>query len=483
MAQVAPTVFEPSYTPVQQETNFLTFLGSFVPESPTTARAYYNAIDPQGKKPTFSQWLVNAGFISNVNQWHPNGAQNITSTLGVYGDNIINTDSHAIVLNAADLGFVRNQFIRCVPNCGAPNPIIYTYLENYPVQTANGVFGIDTTVPPTPAEIKAAIQLANTRPTSRIADVAFEWAPPPDGSSPRTRYGQLYSYLFHQDATGVITETRDWPNDPAFLNAKNGRTNTQFPPLFPLVAGEPFAPELDGRGFKQHPGVCFICHGGTPRNLTSTGAYPRQGNVDGFRLLPLDIANLGFTSDNDSGDPLSRAAQEAQIKKYNRVVLITTRGQTERDDQGVLRPPHLAEVIRGWYAGFDGDQSMSSPTQNTKFIPRGWRQSLGAPPGSEDLYLNAVAPSCRSCHFNRELSLDFGTEASFAADKSSILELSLLPECESNNPPPGKRPMPLARLTFDNFWQSVTTGPLQYQDQYVKSHFGFTPTSYCASNP
>ena len=185
-AQV-PRVSLPTYAPVDQETNFLTFLGSFVPESPTTAKAYHKAIDPMGKKLTFPQWLVNAGFIANVSQWHPTGAQLFVSTPGVYGDNIINADSRVIVLNAADLGFVRNQFIRCVPNCSAPNPIIYTYLENYPVTKAGDVA--------TNAEVKQAIQDANSRPSTpgktRIADVAFEWAPPPDGSSPSTRYGQL----------------------------------------------------------------------------------------------------------------------------------------------------------------------------------------------------------------------------------------------------------------------------------------------------
>src|ERR1700687_114018 len=47
------------------------------------------------------------------------------------------------------------------------------------------------------------------------------------------------------------------------------------------------------------------------------------------------------------------------------------------------------------------------------FVPRGWRESLGAPAGSEQLYIKTVATSCRSCHFNRELSLDFGTVGNF----------------------------------------------------------------------
>jgi len=62
------------------------------------------------------------------------GAQDIRiGQPSVYGPNIVNADSHVIVLNAADLGFVRNQFIRCKPSCSAKNLIIFTYLENYPV--------------------------------------------------------------------------------------------------------------------------------------------------------------------------------------------------------------------------------------------------------------------------------------------------------------------------------------------------------------
>lgn len=493
----APTIITANQTPFQQQTHFLTFLGSFVPESSATAKAYYRAIDPQGQKTTFTKWLVNAGFISSESQWHPYGAQTITSTPGDYGDNKVNADSHVIVLNAADLGFVRNQFIRCKPSCTALNPIIYTYLENYPVApfaVGGSKFGSpEGRAFPTQDEAKAAIQSAIKRPLGdingqpicsdsttcieRIADVAFEWAPPPTNLSSSTRYGQLYAFVFYHDLNG-ITETISVPNGLLGKDIQDFATGqvTQIQP------GDPFPPNLDGLGFKQHPGVCFICHGGKPQNLTSTGTYPRQGNVDEFRFLPLDIANLMFTSDHDSGDLLSRLAQEAQIKKYNKAVLITARGGAGVDDQGVLRAPHLVEAIRGWYAAFDGDLLMQAPTQNVNFVPKGWREPAHggtARPGSENLYLTTVATSCRSCHFNRELSLDFGTAASFDAE-SDLLELTLLPECQSNNPDPKKRPMPLTNLTYQRMWQS---NPTNQTVDLLKAHFGFTPTSYCASNP
>src|SRR5512135_2345078 len=105
-----PSIFNPNESQFQSETHFLVFTGSDVAgENATTAKAYYRAIDPNNAKPTFADWLVNAGFIKDKSQWHPSGAQRIACDLPGcdlpkrkpdgslnYGDNIINTDSHAI---------------------------------------------------------------------------------------------------------------------------------------------------------------------------------------------------------------------------------------------------------------------------------------------------------------------------------------------------------------------------------------------------
>ena len=140
---------------------------------------------------------------------------------------------------------------------------------------------------------------------------------------------------------------------------------------------------------------------------------------------------------------------------------------------------------------------MKSPIQKD-FIPVGWRESLGAPAGSETLYTTVVGPSCRSCHFNRELSLDFGTVRNFDSFKEDILELALRPYCQANNPEPGKRPMPLAHLTYQRFWEANVTpqtlffgvgqdgvpGPVTLQDtaDQIAQHFGFSGvTAYCAT--
>jgi len=509
-ASFVPNIFNPTESEFQNQTHFLVFTGSDTAgENATTATAYYNAIDPTSSKRTFPQWLVKAGFISDVSQWHPNGPQKIACDLpgcdyprGTYGDNIINTDAHAIVLNASDLGFVRNQFIRCVPSCTAPNPVIYTYLENYPVNpfanSANGGSGFPVkTGYATQAEAAAAIQSALTRPLGslpgctsadtklgcsiqRIADVAFEWAPQPTNPTSSFRYGQLYAFVFSGNTSETI----------AFPGAGGVTPNVATGVLEPFSTGDPFPPDLDFLGNKQHPGNCFICHGGNPKNLTSTGAYPRQGVVNGFRFLPLDNRNLLFTSDSGP-ESTSRLSQEPQIKLYNQAVLKTVSSQLQTDEQGATRVAHLREVILGWYAGFPGDQKMTGPRQQD-FMPVGWRESLGAPPGSEQLYRTVVGPSCRSCHFNRELSLDFGTVSNFDAYKRDILELALAPLCQGNNPPPGKRPMPLAHLTYQRFWEANANtqtlpgegGPLILQNtaEQLAQHFGFSGTAaYCAT--
>ena len=514
-----PNIFNPAESDFQNQTHFLVFTGrDTAGENATTANAYYNAIDPTKSKRTFTAWLKNAGFISDESQWHSTGAQQVACDLPgcdlpshqpdgslTYGDNILNTYSHAIVLNAADLGFVRNQYIRCIPNCQATNPRIYTYLENYPVNpfAASGIGGSGfptKTGYPTEAEAAAAIQSALNRPLAqnlagcdpastdtifrckidRIADVAFEWAPPPTTPSSSTRYGTTWAFFYNTDAAGTITET---VSDPEARSTPNLATRV----LETDVRGDPFAPNLDFIGNKTHPGVCLVCHGGNPKKLTSTGVYPAQGKIDGFRFLPLDIRNLLFTSDSGAEQPglptsiafTDRANQEAHIKAYNLASLKTVPS----------RGTHLREAVNGWYAN-------GRATQDTTFTPVGWREAAHggtAPAGSEHLYETVFSPACRSCHFNRAIDLDFGTARAFLAQKSNVADLTLSPLCREANPQRGMRPMALAHLTYQRFWQAnlnVQSLPFPKPDltlfqtaEELAKYLGYSGTAgYCAIN-
>jgi hypothetical protein len=131
------------------------------------------------------------------------------------------------------------------------------------------------------------------------------------------------------------------------------------------------------------------------------------------------------------------------------------------------------------------------------FVPVGWRETNGAPAGSEKLYETVLSPSCRSCHFNRELTLDFGTAANFKSYQSDVLQYVLRPLCRQNNPVAGFRPMPLAHLTYQRYWQanqSTQTLPSPNDSEHpalllsstgdqIANYFGFNGTAgYCASS-
>src|SRR5438270_11024702 len=336
-----PSPFNAKETAFQNQTHFLVFTGRDTPgESTLTATAYYNAIDPYYAKRDFPHWLLNAGFISDTSQWHSTGPQLVACDLGpangcdmpahdgggnlVYGDNIINTDSHAIVLNAADLGFVRNQFVRCKPSCSAPNPIIYTYLENYPVNpfsaSGNGGTGFPLkTGFPTVSEGSAAVLSALNRPAvhdlagcdptktdtpfkckiSRIADVAFEWAPPSTSPTSSTRYGQQYAYIF-DDSGATPTETLAFPgggdqncNDAGALCTTNVTTKTLQPFNGLQTAGAGvFVVVLSsgGTGYNSTPTVSITGGGGSGATAVATianGAVTR---------VTLTNAGVGYTS-------------------------------------------------------------------------------------------------------------------------------------------------------------------------------------------
>jgi len=92
--------------------------------TPPARRRYYNAIDPTSSKRDFKQWLKNAGFIVDVSQWHPSGTQLIACNqpgcdlpAGTYGDNVINTDSHAMRAET------RRTWVLCATNSFAASPV------------------------------------------------------------------------------------------------------------------------------------------------------------------------------------------------------------------------------------------------------------------------------------------------------------------------------------------------------------------------
>ncbi len=366
---------------------FLTMLERYVPEDATTEAAYYTTVDPDSKKTNYADWLFETGFIADTADYRTTGSF------------VMNADASVTHQNVADLGFIRRVSTRCEPSCDAPNPDVYSVIENYPT-----------------FDDAAARE-------NRLASVTMEWTSAFDGSNPSRKFVVFYAY------TG--TDDRD------------------------QVPGVPFQPDLDGRGQKAIPGLCNTCHGGAPRTLKNNGDYRRKGNTKSL-FLPMDLDNFAFDP-NPARPELSRAAQEAEYKKMNEIVLLTRPSRVKFDEvAGIDRRAAGHELIEGWYGG----PGMPNATFDGEFVPAGWLPPA-APVGVDELYLEAIAPACRSCHAQQKRELDFGTYDGFMVFEDAHKELVLSVECGLDDDPntPGggyddQSVMPLAKETYEIFWSS-----------------------------
>jgi len=254
--------------PVDPDT-FLTLLETHVAEDATTATAYYDKIDPEGKRATYAGWLVETGFIANVADYQETGPM------------AINADKTVVHRNVADLGFVRVMSSRCDPRCGHRNPKIYSVIENYLTfdDAANRV--------------------------NRLASVTMEWTSPANGTQPSRRFVTFYAY------TG--------PGERNVVNSGGVHV--------------PFAPDLDTRGTKEIPGLCNSCHGGAPRNLKANGSYRRKGDtgalflpldLDNFEFDP-DRPSLSRAAQEKAYKKMNKMAliTHAAIEEYDEVAGIS----------------------------------------------------------------------------------------------------------------------------------------------------------------
>ena len=366
---------------------FLTMLERYVPENATTAKAYYATVDPDNKKTTYADWLFETGFIDDPADY--------TTT----DDVVFDADATVTHQNLADLGFIRRVSTRCEPSCDAPNPDIYSVIENY-------------------ATFDDAADRIN-----RLASVTMEWTSAADGSNPSKKFVVFYAYTGADD--------------------RNQST------------GVPFQPDLDTRGQKAIPGLCNTCHGGAPRALKGDGTYRGSGNTRSL-FLPMDLDNFAF--DPDPGRPeLSRTAQEIAYKKMNQIVLASRRSKNKFDEEaGIYRVSAGHELIEGWYGG----PGMTNATFDGEFVPTGWLPPA-APVEAKELYLEAVAPACRSCHANQKRELDFGTYDGFMVFEDAHRELVQRVACGLDDDPEergdgddNQAVMPLAKQTYEIFWSS-----------------------------
>jgi len=213
------------------------------------------------------------------------------------------------------------------------------------------------------------------------------------------------------------------------------------------------ATDLDGRGPKAMPGVCIVCHGGRGDPLTPAAAagqplFPlvqnsaslQRGDTQSF-LLPLEVGAFAFSA----AAGYTRANQEAALKAMNKMVLCSfpLPGPAAFPEDACRRaaiPSEYQGTAAAYLKAAYGGDGMPSATYSDTFVPAGW-----SGPGQSALYLDVVAPSCRTCHIVRgtgfQSDIDFDSFAKFQgfADRSKAHVID-------------RGNMPLARILFDSFW-------------------------------
>jgi Tol biopolymer transport system component len=207
------------------------------------------------------------------------------------------------------------------------------------------------------------------------------------------------------------------------------------------------AVDLDGNGSKFLPGMCAVCHGGTPASFDpQTTPYPNQGNI-GAAFVPFDLNSFHYSAQ------LPRSAQEGAFKILNETILNTNASDA-------------VELIRGWYATsglppgqlFDGSfRPVAWTPQPPELAPNA--ATLAVPASAGAVYDNVVKWSCRSCHLQIGLSkpgLGFGAFAEFAAVRDTIHSMV----CQIGD-------MPRAQRTYKNFWLSFP-GQAQALGDFVR---------------
>ena len=357
---------ERAYDPPEDPDRFLTFL-SGPTESKETAAAYYAAVDPCNARTTLADWVQLA-------ETRNSGNRRLSESFG----RPLQSDPHfrgfvvGAYRNGIDLGLGRRMYTQQfrTPD-GKTN--VYSFVENYPTQEHA------------------------TRRVGKIATVAMEYSLPELGcslGSPvvdelESRYTKFFIFDANDERIGSI--------------------------------------DLDFRGDKFVPGVCNVCHGGRPKALLRSGAYPDHGDT-GALFMPWDVTQLRFPF----GKPFLRKQQTAEFDFFDSAALATIPESITNGGYGT--ESHYRNLLQGWR------------NDGYEHVPEGWR-------GDVELYTKVIAPLCRACHLQRFTGtsdeLTFPTEQSFKnANMADRIKRLVFEE--------GK--MPAARLTYESFWRQFESG-------------------------
>lgn len=300
------------------------------------AQAYYDAVDPLGERATLDGYLKKNCFIP-ATPAEPDCA-----------DETIGMGFHAIFRDARDLGYGRNMHAR--RNINDPmDPSDDTFafvVGNYVVKLGAGGssnYG--------PINVEAAVA-ADAR--YHLGTNAIEFSPNPIENSPDGEHIAKF-FTFNPDGERITSA------------------------------------DLDGRGVKHMPEMCWVCHGGRTMPLEADGSFPLLSlRSPKYNQLEPDSFDYSLVAG------WSRADMEAPLRLMNEMVRDSYLQIQARDDGYADK----------WFADFGielaearyGGATFPSPVLVEDYVPDGWQQTPSRPEGVEQLFKRVIEPHCIGCH-------------------------------------------------------------------------------------
>jgi hypothetical protein len=216
------------------------------------------------------------------------------------------------------------------------------------------------------------------------------------GSS--TNYGPLNveaaisgdtSYLIGTNAIEFSPANQDGPNDNGAMRITKFFT-------FDKNGNRVASADLDGRGVKHMPGMCWACHGGQTLPLDVNGKFQAL-SLRSAKFNLIDAAQLEYSPQAAYQRPML----ESGIRTINHLVhdaFAEMKSTTSRpaDTAAKWSADFSLSLAEGRYGSSFGNSS-----SDDSFVPDGWKQNPSFPSrpvGVEKLFKEVVEPHCLGCH-------------------------------------------------------------------------------------
>lgn len=357
------------------------------------AEAYYDAVDPDDERSTLTGYLQKNCFIESPTP-EPDCAGE-TIGMGI----------HAVFRDAKDLGYGRNMHARRNTK-GTPETEDDSFafvVDNYvvKVQTGSANYG--------PINVEAAVRENREH---HLGTNAIEFSPNPN------RPGENIAKFYTFNKTGARITSAD----------------------------------LDGRGVKHMPQMCWVCHGGRALPLNADGSFPELSlRSPKYNRLELD------TFDYSSLPGWSRAEQEEELRLMNEMVRDSYLQIAERDPAEADKwdSAFSIELADEHYGGSDpGTGAFLSETYVETWVPAGWQQNLSRPEGVEALYKRVIEPHCLGCHAlqgnaaGSASGMPYATAVNFSSWEKFYAYRSIVADYVYR-----RGVMPLSLRNWEDFWR------------------------------